>query len=87
MPDNIFVTRQVAGHTEGPMADETPHAEKYPGWRYHLTLDPVVVNDEEEEKALPAGYEARVITDEERAAAARTKAAEEGSSPPRPSRR
>lgn len=85
MADNIFVTPQMAGSKEVPMADETPAYAKYPGWRYHLTLEPVIVNSEEEEQALPPGYEARVITEEERAAAASAPPVED--TPPRPSRR
>lgn len=86
MAENIFVTPQLAGSKEVPMADETPDVAKYPGWRYHLTLPPVVVNNEEEDKALPPGYEARFISDEERAAAARTPPVPE-ETPPRTSRR
>ena len=87
MPDNIFVTRIVAAHTGGAMADEAPTGDKYPGWRFHLTLPAVVVNSAEEEQALPEGYVARVITDEERAAAASAPAPEEGSTTARTSRR
>ena len=68
------------------MSEDPVEYVKYPGWRYHLTLDPVVVNNEEEEKALPAGYVDHQITDEERADAA-AKAATEAESTTTRSRR
>lgn len=50
---------------------EPTASEKYPAMRFHATLPPVTVANEEEEKALPAGYRAKVWSEEEIAAAAR----------------
>ena len=66
------------------MSEDQVEYAKFPGWRYHPTLDPVIVNNEEEEKALPPGYVAHQITDEERADAAAKAATEaESTSTPR----
>lgn len=69
---------------------EPTASEKYPAMRFHATLPPVTVQNEEEEKALPAGYRAKVWSEEEIAAAAASPArppapaADEPDEPPRP---
>jgi hypothetical protein len=59
---------------------EPTASEKYPAMRFHPTLPPVTVQNEEEEHALPAGYRAKVWSEEEIAAQAASPAR-----PPAPS--
>jgi hypothetical protein len=69
---------------------EPTASEKFPAMRFHPTLPPVTVQNEDEEKALPAGYRAKVWSEEEIAAQATpparppAAAADEPDEPPRP---
>jgi hypothetical protein len=65
---------------------EPTASEKYPAMRFHATLPPVTVQNEDEEKALPAGYRAQVWSAEEIAAQATPPAPDvpPGDEPPRP---
>jgi hypothetical protein len=65
---NVILTRSMAGMVGASMPEPTA-SEKYPAMRFHATLPPVTVQNEEEEKALPAGYRAKVWSEEEIAAA------------------
>jgi hypothetical protein len=65
MAANIIVTRTVAGIVGASMADEPTVSDKYPAMRFHPTLPPVTVANEEEEKALPDGYRSKVWEEEE----------------------
>jgi len=69
MAENIIITRTMAG-VVGDVMPEPTASEKYPAMRFHPTLPPVTVQNEEEEKALPAGYRATVWSEEEIAAQA-----------------
>jgi hypothetical protein len=53
------------------MSEQQASSALYPAMRFHPTLPPVTVQNEEEEHALPAGYRAKVWSEEEIAAAAR----------------
>jgi hypothetical protein len=89
MPDNVILTRSVAGIVGETMPEPTA-SEKYPAMRFHPTLPPVTVQNEAEEQALPAGYRAQVWSAEEIAAQATpparppAAAADEPDEPPRP---
>jgi hypothetical protein len=63
---------------------EPTASEKFPAMRFHPTLPPVTVQNEEEEKALPAGYRAQVWSAEEIAAQATPPAQGPGQAPARP---
>jgi hypothetical protein len=70
MPDNVILTRTVAGIIGESMPETTEPNQKYPAMRFHPTLPPVTVQNEEEEKALPEGYRDKVWSEEEIAAQA-----------------
>lgn len=66
-----------------PDADAPAAAHRWPAYRFHPTLPPVCVADEDEEKALPEGYRDKTWTEEEADAWTKAQAqAEEGESPP-----
>jgi hypothetical protein len=52
------------------MPETTDPSQTYPAMRFHPTLPPVTVQNEEEEKALPEGYRSQVWSEEEIAAQA-----------------
>jgi hypothetical protein len=52
------------------MPETTDPSQTYPAMRFHPTLPPVTVQNEEEDKALPEGYRATVWSEEEIAAQA-----------------
>jgi hypothetical protein len=85
MPNNVILTRTMAGIVGDGMPEPTA-SEKYPAMRFHATLPPVTVQNEEEEKALPAGYRAKVWSEEEIAAQPTAPAPDvpPGEEPPRP---
>jgi len=85
MPENVIITRSMAGMVGARMPEPTA-SELWPAMRFHPTLPPVTVASEEEERALPAGYRAKVWSEEE-IAAQRTAPAPDvpaGDDPPRP---
>lgn len=62
------------------MAEDTP-SDRWPAYRFHATLPMVLVQNEEEEQALPAGYRDRPFSAEETQAAQQT--SEDGGPTPR----
>ena len=53
------------------MAEEVHNSSKYPGYFFHPSLPMVLVENEEEQKALPAGYRDTPYTEDEADAYAR----------------
>jgi hypothetical protein len=70
---NTILTTRMAGIIgELPMAEASaPVSDKYPAYRFHPTLGMVLVENEAEDTALPAGYRDKPYTEEEADAYAR----------------
>ena len=77
MPTNAILTTSIAGRVETTMAEDVSSSAKWPAYRFHPTLPPVCVANEEEEKALPEGYRDKTWTEEEADAWTKAQAARE----------